>query len=172
MSSKSKTKGNNFEREISTYLSELYGLSFLRVPNSGAYVGGLNAQRRATLASGQIKTFRGDIIPPDDCTIVIECKNYADFPFHSLLKTNTSIALLNEWINEVETDAGQDFWLLFFKVSRKGTFVCWHTKYFKLIQQKITYLQNYHISELEEFFSNNKSHIEEYMRTVNYGIKS
>ena len=105
MSSKSKTKGNNFEREISTYLSDLYGLSFLRVPNSGAYVGGLNAQRRATLAAGQIKTFRGDIIPPDDCTTVIECKHYADFPFHSLLKTNTPIALLNEWINEVETDA-------------------------------------------------------------------
>ena len=71
MSSKSKTKGNNFEREISTYLSDLYGLSFLRVPNSGAYVGGLNAQRRATLAAGQIKTFRGDIIPPDDCTTAV-----------------------------------------------------------------------------------------------------
>ena len=58
MSSKSKTKGNNFEREISTYLSELYGLSFLRVPNSGAYVGALNAQRQATMDAGTIAGFK------------------------------------------------------------------------------------------------------------------
>jgi len=169
MSSKSKTKGNNFEREISTYLSELYGLSFLRVPNSGAYVGGLNAQRQATMASGQIKTFRGDIIPPDEFTIVIECKNYANFPFHSLLKTGTNIALLDGWIDEVETDANQDFWLLFFKISRKGTFVCWNKKYLKLINPKIHYLDKYNITEIDEFFSLNRFHVEQYMRTINYG---
>ena len=40
MTNKSKTKGKTWEREVVLFLSELYKESFIRVPNSGAYVGG------------------------------------------------------------------------------------------------------------------------------------
>ena len=40
MSKKSKQKGKSWERDVCIFLSELYSDSFIRVPNSGAYVGG------------------------------------------------------------------------------------------------------------------------------------
>ena len=46
MSSKSKNKGNNWEREVANNLSTLYKESFIRVPSSGAYVGGKNNVRK------------------------------------------------------------------------------------------------------------------------------
>ena len=45
MVSKSKAKGKSWERDVCNFLSELYHDSFIRVPNSGAYVGGKNEYR-------------------------------------------------------------------------------------------------------------------------------
>ena len=45
MTSKSKTKGKSWERDVCNFLTELYNDSFIRVPNSGAYVGGKNEYR-------------------------------------------------------------------------------------------------------------------------------
>ena len=64
MGSKSKTKGSSWEREVATHLSELYKASFIRVPNSGAYIGGKNTVRKEFLHEGQIRMMKGDIIPP------------------------------------------------------------------------------------------------------------
>ena len=47
---KSKTKGKTWERDVVLFLSELYKQSFIRVPNSGAYVGGKNEYRKAYLS--------------------------------------------------------------------------------------------------------------------------
>jgi len=66
MPSKSKIKGSAFEREMAKFLSEKYDESFVRVPNSGAYIGGKNQKRTDVLSEGQIRAFKGDIIPPDD----------------------------------------------------------------------------------------------------------
>ena len=66
MSSKSKTKGKSWERDVCLFLSELYDESFIRVPGSGAFIGGSNQFRKETLSTEQIKLSRGDIIPPND----------------------------------------------------------------------------------------------------------
>ena len=125
MVSKSKAKGKSWERDVCNFLSELYHDSFIRVPNSGAYVGGKNEYRRDYLTEEQIKLSRGDIIPPVNFPYFLaECKNYADFPFHQLL-AKTSIAQLDNWIDQVEHDvtSDDDLWLLFIKITRKGTYV-------------------------------------------------
>ena len=60
--------------------------SFVRVPNSGAYIGGSNFHRATNLSEGQVRGFKGDIIPPDNWKYFnCECKSYADFPFHHFL---------------------------------------------------------------------------------------
>ena len=61
---KSKTKGKTWERDVVLFLSDLYKESFIRVPNSGAYVGGKNEYRKSYLSEEQIKLMRGDIVPP------------------------------------------------------------------------------------------------------------
>ena len=63
MASKSKNKGKGFEREMANFLSDLYQLSFIRVPASGAFVGGANAVRKDILSEGQIRGAKSDIIP-------------------------------------------------------------------------------------------------------------
>ena len=54
MSNKSKNKGKSWERDVCNFLSELYNQSFIRVPNSGAFVGGKNEFRKETLSTEQI----------------------------------------------------------------------------------------------------------------------
>ena len=130
MSSKSKNKGKSWERDVCLFLSELYNQSFIRVPGSGAFIGGSNQFRKESLSEEQIKLSRGDIIPPEHYPYFLaECKNYAEFPFH-LLIANNSIALLNTWIDQVEHDVTNenDLWLLFIKITRKGTYVLYDTK--------------------------------------------
>ena len=63
MPSPQKAKGSGFQREIAKYLSEKYGESFIRAPGSGAYVGGKNQARTQFLHEGQIRSFKGDIVP-------------------------------------------------------------------------------------------------------------
>ena len=112
MTSKSKTKGKSWERDVCNFLSELYQGSFIRVPNSGAYVGGKNEYRKDTLSEEQIKLARGDIVPPQNYPYFLaECKNYADFPFHSLLAKST-IAQLDNWRDQCEHDVTteDDLW--------------------------------------------------------------
>ena len=54
MTSKSKTKGKSWERDVCLFLSELYNQSFIRVPGSGAFIGGSNQFRKETLSDEQI----------------------------------------------------------------------------------------------------------------------
>ena len=63
MTSASKNKGNSWERVVAKDLTNLYGETFIRAPGSGAYVGGTNTKRKQFLHEGQIRSFKGDIIP-------------------------------------------------------------------------------------------------------------
>ena len=146
MKSKSKTKGKSWERDVCNFLSGLYRDSFIRVPNSGAYVGGKNEYRRDYLTEEQIKLSRGDIIPPRNFPYFLaECKNYADFPFHLLL-AKTTIAQLDNWIEQVEHDvtSDDDLWLLFIKITRKGTYVLFNSNIYDPMFIVI-YQQIYHM---------------------------
>jgi hypothetical protein len=123
MPSKSKSKGNAWELETAKFLTETYTRPFLRVPSSGAFVGGKNSFRKATMDQGQIHGKKGDIQPPSDWVhFNMECKSYADFPFHQLWTTDVKI--LDAWIqqqHEVEDEG--DLNLILIKISRKGKWV-------------------------------------------------
>ena len=157
---KSKTKGKTWERDVVLFLSDLYKESFIRVPNSGAYVGGQNEIRKANLSEEQIKLMRGDIIPPVKYPFFLaECKNYADFPFHQLISKH-SVALLDSWIEQVENDAKEDdAWLLFIKITRKGQYVVYDTSYLDPTKYGMRY-RRYWFCEMEHFFKLYKDDIE------------
>lgn len=123
VSQKSKTKGKSWERDVASFLSELYGESFIRVPHSGAYIGGKNSDRKAHLHESQIRALKGDIIPPQDWTgFNCEAKNYADFPFHQLL--SGTIRQLETWLRQLldVADPG-DLNILIIKITRKGKYI-------------------------------------------------
>lgn len=123
--SKSKAKGSAFEREVANFLTELYGETFIRAPGSGAYVGGSNAVRKEVLHEGTIRVFKGDICPGESFgRLVIECKNYKDFPFHQFF--TQEIKMLNTWIEQLldSIDEG-DVPLLIFKISHRGKYIAY-----------------------------------------------
>jgi hypothetical protein len=128
MASKSKSKGNAGERELCGYCSGLFGGSFTRVPNSGAFTGGKNAWRKTTLSETQNRLTRGDIIAPDFMPkLVIEAKSYADFRFHQLLEPGP-MPQLDAWIEQsLDTVDDGDLWMVCFKITRIGWFVAVRT---------------------------------------------
>ena len=144
MPSPSKNKGSGFERETAKFLSETYEESFIRAPGSGAYVGGKNQNRTEILHEGQIRSFKGDIVPGESFhKLNVECKFYADFPFHQLL--SGSCRQLEEWLDQLMDvhDEG-DFDVLFMKFNRKGRFVCVPSKYTFVSDQFIYYTSDNH----------------------------
>ncbi len=169
MSSKSKNKGKSWERDVCLFLSDLYRESFIRVPGSGAFIGGSNQFRKDTLSEEQIKLSRGDIIPPLHYPYFLaECKNYADFPFHLLIGKN-SIAQLDTWIEQVEHDvtSEKDFWILFIKITRKGTYVLFDTNLYdpkkSCVECRKTYgviYKSYWFAEMNQFFIEHKKNLE------------
>lgn len=123
MPSPSKNKGNSWEREVAKHLSDMYGESFIRAPGSGAYIGAKNAHRKQYLHEGQIRSFKGDIIPGQSFPrFNAECKSYKDFPFHQLFQG--PVAQLDKWLKQLldVADPG-DFNILIMKFNRKGKFV-------------------------------------------------
>ena len=170
MTSPSKAKGSSFEREVANFLSGLYSESFVRVPNSGAYIGGANAHRKTALDGNQAKSFKGDIIPPDIWThFNSECKNYADFPFHLLLTGNCK--QFDTWLGQLMTVADEDdLNILFLKVSRKGKYVAVQTKFTWVTDNFIYYSSSktgdWLLVEFEQFFQHNKDLLKAYSSTV------
>ena len=123
MPSPSKAKGNSFERQTADFLTELYGEKFIRAPGSGAYVGGKNTHRKQLLHEGQIRNFKGDIVPGESFPkLNAECKSYKDFPFHQLF--SGTVKQLEGWIEQcMDVSDPGDFNIIFMKFNRKGTFV-------------------------------------------------
>ena len=122
MTSKSKAKGNSWEREVAKFLTKTYNSPFHRIVNSGAYVGGSNFFRKDELDLHQGKSFKGDINAPDTWRFFnCEAKSYADFAFHQLF---TRCNQLEVWINQLMTVADpSDVNILFLKFNRKGQYV-------------------------------------------------
>jgi hypothetical protein len=128
MPSPSKQKGNSFERQIADYLTALYGEKFIRAPGSGAYVGGKNSHRKEMLHEGQIRSFKGDIVPGESfARLNAECKSYKDFPFHQLF--SGTVKILDSWIAQCMDVADDgDFNIIFMKFNRKGQYVAVHAQ--------------------------------------------
>lgn len=166
MVSPQKAKGSSFEREVATFLSKLYNESFIRAPGSGAYVGGKNQVRKQVLHEGQIRSFKGDIVPGQSFSkFNAECKSYRDFPFHLVLAGDSKV--LDSWINQMmdvaETD---DLNMLFMKFNRKGKFVCVQTKHTWVTDQFLYYSSKAHkdwlIIEFDHFWKYNSNLVKTY----------
>jgi len=158
MPSASKIKGSSFERDIAKYLSDLYNESFVRVPNSGAFIGGINKDRKSYLHEGQVRSFKGDIIPGESFQLLnIECKNYADFPFYQIL---TTCKLLDDWLDQLmDVSDKDDLNVLFMKFNRKGRYIAVEQKHKWKMNNYLVYHSDIYgswiISELEHFFKLN-----------------
>lgn len=168
MSNKGKNKGNSGERKIAEFLSKLYGQKFMRVPNSGAFLGGANAFRKAQLDEGQIATFKADLIPPSNMRkLVIESKFYVEFPFHNLTKDDP-IPLLDKWIKQAIDSADDgDFWVVVFRINHKGSFAVFDSAHLPsfTIGNHVRYGSNV-MTEFEKFFTDNKDPIFNMVQTA------
>ena len=166
MTSPQKAKGSGFEREIAKYLSEKYSESFIRAPGSGAYVGGKNQIRKEVLHEGQIRSFKGDVVPGQSFKRMnIECKFYADFPFHLLLTGDCKV--IDAWIDQLMDVADpHDVNLLFMKFNRKGRYVAVQSKLTWVSDNFVYYTSKKHgdwtIFEFDSFFALNTELLKTY----------
>jgi hypothetical protein len=166
MPSPQKQKGSSFEREVANYLSELYSESFIRAPGSGAYIGGKNQNRTQILHEGQIRSFKGDIVPGQSFPkFNAECKSYADFPFHLVLAGNCKV--LDGWLDQMmEVSEPDDLNILFMKFNRKGKFVVVQSKLTWITDQFLYYTSSKHgdwvIIEFDHFFKLNTNLLKSY----------
>lgn len=166
MTSPQKAKGSSFEREVATHLTKLYSESFIRAPGSGAYVGGKNQSRKQMLHEGQVRSFKGDIVPGQSFTkFNAECKSYADFPFHQVLAG--SCKQLDGWLSQLMDVADEgDLNILFVKINRKGRFVAVQSKYTWVTDQFMYYTSQKHgdwiLVDFDHFFSHNKDLLKAY----------
>jgi len=166
MPSPQKTKGSGFEREIAKYLSEKYGESFIRAPGSGAYIGGKNQSRTQILHEGQIRSFKGDIVPGQTFTKMnVECKFYADFPFHLLLSGECKV--IDAWLEQLMDVADPDDCnILFMKFNRKGRYIAVQSKLTWVTDNFLYYtspkLGDWIIMEFDSFFLNNSKLLKAY----------
>lgn len=162
MANKNKNKGKGWERDVCKIMETYFGGSWLRTWGSGNFVGGMNMHRLAKLSEGQIHNNKGDIVPPDEYDIVIECKAYKEFAFNTLLSTGNSI--LNGWIDQVELDILDDneFYFIVFKINNKGSYIVVNTKFMSAGLQTSNNFSmykykgnNYMITEFTKFIEEN-----------------
>jgi hypothetical protein len=170
MPSPQKQKGSSFEREVANYLSELYNESFIRAPGSGAYIGGKNKNRTQILHEGQIRSFKGDIVPGQNFPkFNAECKSYADFPFHLVLAGNCKV--LDGWLDQMMAVSEEnDLNILFMKFNRKGKFVVVQSKLTWVTDQFLYYTSSNHgdwiIIEFDHFFKLNRDLLKSYSGSI------
>jgi hypothetical protein len=167
MPSPSKNKGSSFEREVANFLSSLYEESFIRAPGSGAYVGGKNQVRKQYLDEGQIRSFKGDIVPGQSfAKFNAECKSYKDFPFHQLYTGECKV--LEGWIEQMMDVAEDgDLNILFMKFNRKGKFVVVQSDKKTWVTDQFTYYTSkahgdWILIEFNHFFKHNKDLLKMY----------
>ncbi len=166
MSSPQKNKGSGYEREVAKFLSETYGESFIRAPGSGAYVGGKNQARTQFLHEGQIRSFKGDIVPGQSFTKMnIECKFYADFPWH--LTLTGECKQLDSWLEQLlDVEDEGDLNILFMKFNRKGQYVAVQGKHTWITDNCILYSSkkwgDWVIMEHTSFFKHNTELVKTY----------
>lgn len=158
MPSKSKAKGNNFERDIAKHLTEVFGENFTRVPTSGAMTGGMNADVLERLTRSQKLLLEGDIIPPDSLyRMKIECKSLKTFSFAKLFTENKT---MDSWIEQARSR--DKIWFLIFKINNKGKYVAFTRNVFKTCCELpnvnyLIYKKYYYITPLDNFFEKNKT---------------
>lgn len=143
MPNKSKNIGKAFERECCEKLSNFFQLSFRRIPNSGAFIGGANVYRIATMSSSQVLLSKGDIIPPDELHhLVIECKKRKEINFNQLMDESGNKEI-NGFIHQTLIDYNacnkQGVWLVLFKSNNRGIYVIYSDPNLKILRNHVCY---------------------------------
>jgi len=160
-------KGKAGERFVVDFLTETTGLSWIRIPNSGARTGMTNRDRAFQYTEEQLESMLGDIYAPHGLQLryIIESKNYASFPFKKIEKGDIP-AKLARWIYEINFDTEtyvifkersekqlrEPISFLFIKVTKQGNWIVYNKDYFnKLfsggIFMKPLYQVNYNPTE-------------------------
>jgi len=118
-----KSKGKAGEAYFAKFLSKEIGMSFIRVPNSGAFVGQANRERLKTLTRTQSIINLGDIINPEELKyqFIWESKNYGELDFHNILKPKGSTKLLG-WLEELLYDVESAY--IYLKEKKPIGFLC------------------------------------------------
>ena len=157
MASKQKIKGSTWERDISKFLGEQLGGIFSRTPHSGAAIGGKNAFKKTILSTNAVRTYKGDIVPPDRFPYFnIEAKNYNDLAFHQLILG--SCPQVDKWIDQTKAPADDnDINLTIFKITRKGAWIIIEKELMDRFSESDNYIvyKNYVIYEFEKFVKQN-----------------
>jgi hypothetical protein len=166
MPSPQKAKGSGYEREVAKFLTETYGETFIRAPGSGAYVGGKNQDRKQFLHEGQIRSFKGDIVPGQSFSKMnAECKFYADFPWHLIFSGECK--QLDSWLDQLlDVEDPGDLNILFMKFNRKGQYVAVQPKLTWVMDNYMFYASKEYgdwlITEKDSFFKNNAELVKQY----------
>lgn len=152
MPSPQKTKGKGYENVVAKFLTDTYGEKFLRVPTSGAFLGGSNFHRRHVMTEGQVRSFKGDIIPPDSWNqFNCECKFYKSFNFHQLY---TESKILDKWIVEtLDTANTGDLSLIFMKFNNLGEYIAYQSTEEFTTTQYTVYKNSWHITAHSAFWT-------------------
>lgn len=138
-------KGKNGERFCAQYLSQESGLSFIRIPNSGARTGMKNRGRVYQYNEQQLESMLGDIYPPYELNLryIIESKNYGNFSFSKLERMQIP-AKLKRWLYEICYDTEtyllfkesykrplrDPLSFLFMKITDQGNWIVYNHDYF------------------------------------------
>lgn len=156
MPSSQKTKGKTYENTVAKFLTETYGENFIRVPTSGAYLGGSNYDRRHVMTEGQVMAFKGDIIPPDGWNkFNAECKFYSDFKFHQLYN---DCKMLDGWISETLSTANpDDISLIFMKFNNIGEYVAYQGHQGFITAQHTKYKSSWEITGHTQFWTDHNT---------------
>jgi Holliday junction resolvase len=167
MPSKQKIKGSTWERDVAKHLSDLYSETFIRVPHSGSYIGGVNKARKEFLHEGQIRSFKGDIIPGQSMPLLnIECKAYKDFPFHHLF--GQDVKLLDDWIAQLLEPADEgDFNILIMKFNRKGKYIAVEDRHTTLKFNRHINYKGWNFCEYDNFWAHNTDQVKLLSSTQN-----
>jgi len=159
MANKNKNKGKTFERQFAKHLTTVFGLSFNRVPNSGAFIGGQNFFRTKQLSNEQNLLFSGDVIVPIELkNFTFECKFYKKLGWQKLFD-NEGESQLNKWIEQAKNDISRKYWFVLFKINNMGGYVVFDKNLMSKYNCGTNYLiykNDYCIISLDNFFEKNK----------------
>lgn len=161
-----KRKGKTGERNIVDFLKDLTKLSWIRIPNSGAFTGNSNRERAKYLATDQLISSLCDIFPPDqlEYQFLIESKFYKKFSFNTIFKKKQFNADLTKWCKELLYDCvtyamysksnKQMLPLLWIKINKQSEWILFNKGYFTKLFNTQLNIEECSPTYLEKEFEN------------------
>lgn len=120
-----KQKGSSAERALANEFSIRFNDVFRRVPQSGAFCGGMNRERNINLRVDAQEILSGDILCPGWFPFSVESKSYGEKTgcnIYALLERDDR--KLEEWLTQSKGDAefAKKLHLLIIKITRKSEY--------------------------------------------------